>query len=181
MKWTDATRAVLRALWDDGHSAAQIAVLLMQRFPDAGECSKNSVVGKVNRSKFPPRASPINIVSGRAAAAAALKSRVTAELAASIPPATPPVVKPQENKVKSQSIVQNTIICSPGRPFVPPRPLPTHYTTYDPAWPHLPHPRRCQWRDGTDWRDWRQCESAQIEHRVYCADHTTRCYIKRHK
>jgi GcrA cell cycle regulator len=57
--WTEDTRAALRELWAAGHSTAQIAVLLMQRFPDSGVCNKNSVVGKAHRLGLTARASPI--------------------------------------------------------------------------------------------------------------------------
>ena len=50
MKWTEDRVALLRELWLDGKSAAQIAHTL-------GGATRNSVMGKVHRLKLGPRAS----------------------------------------------------------------------------------------------------------------------------
>ena len=60
MDWTDEAIARLRALWDEGHSTAEIGRRL--------GISKNAVVGKAHRLNLPPRPSPIRRTEGGAAA-----------------------------------------------------------------------------------------------------------------
>lgn len=51
MDWNDETIARLRALWDEGHSTAEIGRRM--------GITKNAVVGKAHRLTLPPRPSPI--------------------------------------------------------------------------------------------------------------------------
>jgi GcrA cell cycle regulator len=51
MEWTEELIARLRALWDEGHSTAEIGRML--------GVSKNAVVGKAHRLNLPARPSPI--------------------------------------------------------------------------------------------------------------------------
>ncbi len=51
MDWNDETIARLRALWDEGHSTAEIGRRMA--------ITKNAVVGKAHRLTLPPRPSPI--------------------------------------------------------------------------------------------------------------------------
>jgi GcrA cell cycle regulator len=51
MEWSDETILRLRALWDEGHSTAEIGRRL--------GISKNAVVGKAHRLDLPARPSPI--------------------------------------------------------------------------------------------------------------------------
>jgi GcrA cell cycle regulator len=51
MEWTEELIARLRALWDEGHSTAEIGRVL--------GISKNAVVGKAHRLNLPARPSPI--------------------------------------------------------------------------------------------------------------------------
>ncbi len=60
MDWTDETIARLRALWDEGHSTAEIGRRL--------GITKNAVVGKAHRLTLPARPSPIRRVPGEARA-----------------------------------------------------------------------------------------------------------------
>lgn len=57
MDWTDDAKRRLRALWDDGHSTAEIGRRLM--------CSKNAVVGKAHRLSLPARPSPLAVPVAR--------------------------------------------------------------------------------------------------------------------
>ncbi len=56
--WTDETILCLRALWDEGHSTAEIGRRL--------GITKNAVVGKAHRLNLPARPSPIRRASGDA-------------------------------------------------------------------------------------------------------------------
>ena len=51
MEWAEETIVRLRALWDEGHSTAEIGRRL--------GVSKNAVVGKAHRLDLPARPSPI--------------------------------------------------------------------------------------------------------------------------
>jgi GcrA cell cycle regulator len=51
MTWTDERVDLLKKLWAEGHSAAQVAKQL-------GGVSRNAVIGKVHRLGLPQRASP---------------------------------------------------------------------------------------------------------------------------
>lgn len=59
MSWTDERVAVLKKLWGEGKTAAEIAGTL-------GGVTRNAVIGKAHRLKLSNRASPI--VSGKKAA-----------------------------------------------------------------------------------------------------------------
>ena len=56
MDWTEETIARLRALWDEGHSTAEIGRRL--------GITKNAVVGKAHRLNLPARPSPIRRSAG---------------------------------------------------------------------------------------------------------------------
>ena len=56
MDWNEETIARLRALWDEGHSTAEIGRRL--------GITKNAVVGKAHRLNLPARPSPIRRSSG---------------------------------------------------------------------------------------------------------------------
>ena len=51
MNWTDERVELLKKLWAEGHSAAQVA-------KELGGVSRNAVIGKVHRLGLPQRASP---------------------------------------------------------------------------------------------------------------------------
>lgn len=52
MSWTDDRVELLRKLWGEGHTAAEIAKKL-------GNVTRNAVIGKAHRLKLPSRVSPI--------------------------------------------------------------------------------------------------------------------------
>lgn len=52
MSWTDDRVSLLRKLWGEGHTAAEIAKKL-------GDVTRNAVIGKAHRLKLSNRASPI--------------------------------------------------------------------------------------------------------------------------
>lgn len=56
MDWNEETIGRLRALWDEGHSTAEIGRRL--------GVTKNAVVGKAHRLNLPPRQSPIRRTLG---------------------------------------------------------------------------------------------------------------------
>jgi len=52
MEWTEARVAQLKALWEEGRSASQIAEIL-------GDVTRNAVIGKAHRLGLKARPSPI--------------------------------------------------------------------------------------------------------------------------
>jgi GcrA cell cycle regulator len=92
MDWTDETIARLRALWDEGHSTAEVGRRL--------GVTKNAVVGKAHRLNLPARPSPIRRSTGEARTVRRAPRRTTGPtlpvLAAALIPAAP---RPVEAKV----------------------------------------------------------------------------------
>ena len=86
MDWTDETIARLRALWDEGHSTAEIGRRL--------GVTKNAVVGKAHRLSLPPRPSPIRRTAGERTPRRSAPRRVSGPtlpvLAATAPVPRPP-------------------------------------------------------------------------------------------
>ena len=52
--WDDERVATLSKMWAEGYSATRIAAAL--------ECSRNSIIGKVNRLKLPPPAEKLPVI-----------------------------------------------------------------------------------------------------------------------
>ena len=99
MDWTDQVIARLRALWDEGHSTAEIGERL--------GCSKNAVIGKAHRLELPPRQSPII----RAAGAPAPKRYVAPPVPQRVAPPPPAAIRPPPEPARP--VVQ--VIVSPPR------------------------------------------------------------------
>lgn len=83
MDWNDEMITRLGALWDEGHSTAEIGRRM--------GITKNAVVGKAHRLNLKPRPSPIRWAAAEAAASpaatvAAAASRRPAPSAAALPP-----------------------------------------------------------------------------------------------
>ena len=82
MAWTDDRIDRLKAMWDEGLTASQIAEQL-------GEVSRNAVIGKAHRLGLTPRPSPV-----RTAASIDKPVVAPAEVAEVAPPAPPPPPPP---------------------------------------------------------------------------------------
>jgi GcrA cell cycle regulator len=72
MSWTDERVELLKKLWGEGHTAAEIAKKL-------GQVTRNAVIGKAHRLKLPSRVSPIK--SGQKKKIKAANSNVKAKAA----------------------------------------------------------------------------------------------------
>ena len=70
MDWNDEMIARLSALWDEGHSTAEIGRQM--------GITKNAVVGKAHRLNLKPRPSPIRWATGTAASPVAATASATA-------------------------------------------------------------------------------------------------------
>jgi len=96
MEWTAKAIEELRALWDQGHSTAEIGRRM--------GVTKNAIVGKAHRLDLPARPSPIRKEQGAGGAAAAPRRKPSVREAtaparqvapqAQPPVAAPPVVRP---------------------------------------------------------------------------------------
>ena len=148
MDWTDETIARLRALWDEGHSTAEIGRRL--------GITKNAVVGKAHRLVLPARPSPIRRVPGevraqRRPAPRRVSGPTLPALAAMAPMARPvEVARPQ-----------------PVLRAVPATPRPSGRLTAC-CWP-IGEP-------GTS--NFRFCSSSAITGKPYCAEHASIAYVK---
>ena len=112
MDWNDETIARLRALWDEGHSTAEIGRRL--------GITKNAVVGKAHRLMLPARPSPIR----REAVAGAEPRRAV--------PRPPVVETPPKSATAAQPAEVPARPAPAFRPVAAPRPGPRVSTC---CWP----------------------------------------------
>ncbi len=88
--WTDERVELLRRLWDEGHSASQIASQI-------GGISRNAVIGKVHRLGLAGRAKPIagnGAVSGRKKAETEVEAQIVEGAGEEVVAPEPPAVVP---------------------------------------------------------------------------------------
>jgi GcrA cell cycle regulator len=94
MSWTDERIEQLRQMWQNGHTASQIAETL-------GGVSRNAVIGKAHRLGLQSRPSPVKPGDADAAAEPAAKPAVAA--APAPPPAAAPVPPAEPRPVAAAS------------------------------------------------------------------------------
>lgn len=89
MSWTDERVDLLKKLWSEGRSAAEIA-------KELGGVTRNAVIGKAHRLKLSNRVSPIQQNNKPAAAKPAAKKadKAVVELASAIKPSIPAAKPP---------------------------------------------------------------------------------------
>jgi GcrA cell cycle regulator len=160
MEWAEETIVRLRALWDEGHSTAEIGRRL--------GVSKNAVVGKAHRLDLPARPSPIRRggsgegrtprrSASRRIAGPTLPPLSSTGLVAMAGPAMAPGAPPQ--------VVRPT-------PAPPPRALPP---------PPRPYGRviTCCWPIGEPGtRSFCFCDAASVPGKPYCDDHAQLAYVR---
>lgn len=154
MEWNDETIARLRALWDEGHSTAEIGRRL--------GVSKNAVVGKAHRLGLAARPSPIRREpSGRVRRPAA--RRVVGSTLPPLPAASsaPPADLPQP------LAAPRPVVAAPAAPrIVPQTRLGGRLLAC--CWP-LGEP-------GT--RSFRFCDAESLAGKPYCAEHAQLAYVR---
>lgn len=148
MDWTDEVIARLRALWDEGHSTAEIGRRL--------SITKNSVVGKAHRLNLPARPSPIRRTAGEVR----------------VPPRAAP------RRVSGPTLPTLVAMGAVARPPEPPRPQPVLRAVQPTpratgrvsacCWP-IGEP-------GTP--SFRFCSDGAIAGKPYCADHSAIAYVR---
>ena len=148
MEWTAEAIDRLRALWDEGHSTAEIGRRM--------GVSKNAVVGKAHRLNLPARPSPIrreDAEAGTRHPAAAPQSRRTLppppREAAALPPRRPEPPRPAS-----------------APPVVVVRPFPRTSA------------RSCCWPMGEPGTaEFRFCAAPALAAKPYCAEHAAIAYV----
>ena len=161
MDWTDEAIARLRALWDEGHSTAEIGRRM--------SVSKNAVVGKAHRLNRPARPSPIRRDAAATARAAAPR-RVTG-------PTLPPLPASLEEAPAPEVVLPPPPVV-PVRAVQPPAPRP------------IPAPLRavaasrsrnltCCWPIGEPGtKSFRFCDADAASGKPYCGEHAQLAYVK---
>ncbi len=115
MAWTDERIDRLKAMWEKGLTASQIA-------EDLGGVSRNAVIGKAHRLGLQARPSPVKPNE------AAAEPEAAAPVAA--PPASPPAPEPVEvQRVAAPSAPAAAAATPAFRPTPPASPFPPHVPT----------------------------------------------------
>ncbi len=171
MVWDDETIRLLKELWSQGHSTAEIGRRL--------GVSKNAIVGKAHRLDLDARPSPIrrDVV------------KPATDRPASFPrmagPTLPPLASTNAPAIASHAPHTNV---QPLRAAIAasPRPLPPALTAplaARPAMPPPPQPRRsapaCCWPIGEPGtKTFRFCDEASVPGKPYCDEHAKLAYVK---
>lgn len=189
MDWNDEAIARLRALWDEGHSTAEIGRRM--------SVSKNAVVGKAHRLNLPARPSPIRRdVAGGAAARPPSPRRVTGP---TLPPLSgaeaPGAGAPGAGAGADESPAEVVLMETAPAPIVPepapePPPVPAPVERIRAAPPSrvpvlrpVPQPRSrnvsCCWPIGEPGtKSFRFCEADATQGKPYCLEHAQLAYVK---
>ena len=157
MEWANETILRLRALWDEGHSTAEIGRRL--------GLSKNAVVGKAHRLELPARPSPIRRGTGIPRPKRPAVRRPPAAgptlppLASTRPPTPMPLAMPRP------------LATAPAAPHMP-RPLPV-----------VPRPYgrviTCCWPIGEPGTpSFRFCDQGSVPGKPYCEAHAELAYVR---
>ena len=147
MSWTDDRVSLLKRLWGEGHTAAEIAKQL-------GGVTRNAVIGKAHRLKLSNRVSPIQ--QNRKPANKNVERKVVVEKSVKVTPAS--------TKSSGGSSVSRKI-------EVEPVPTGDLYDLMD------LQPRMCRWPSGDPKEEgFGFCGSRTISGIPYCAEHAKLAY-----
>jgi GcrA cell cycle regulator len=166
MEWSDEIIARLRALWDEGHSTAEIGRRL--------GVSKNAVVGKAHRLDLPARPSPIR----RDGSGAAPRVRAPRRVAG---PTLPPLVSTNGGAMGAPP--RPAMAAAQARAYAPPAPRPAPLPPAPPRVQVTPRPFArtvaCCWPIGEPGtRSFRFCDGDALLGKPYCQDHAALAYVK---
>lgn len=160
MDWNEAKTALVRRLWDEGHSATEIGRRI--------GVSKNAVVGKVHRLDLPARASPIK----REGSNGPSQSRK---------PAVPRLseIMPLGIQTPVHTVILNQRHATAfSNPSVP-KPNPVAAAVSTPIRNVSPSSKHCCWPIGEPGKpDFRFCEAPTLATKPYCEDHAQIAYRK---
>lgn len=155
MAWTEERVTELKRLWEQGHSASQIASIL-------GEVTRNAVIGKAHRLGLSSRPSPIK--AGQAGGAPRPKKKPAARRAAPRRRAEPVArTKPERPTAPKLSEAERRVLAAQ------PQPAPEGYRG-----------PTCQWPIGDPGQDeFRFCGAPSSNGRPYCETHCQIAYRRR--
>ncbi len=159
MEWADETILRLRALWDEGHSTAEIGRRL--------GVSKNAVVGKAHRLDLPARPSPIRRDGG----GAPRPKRASVRRPPVAGPTLPPLASTRAPAPAPAAAL---------RPLAPPAPYVAPAPRLQPVAPR-PYGRviTCCWPIGEPGTSsFRFCDEASVPGKPYCEQHAELAYVR---
>jgi GcrA cell cycle regulator len=154
--WTEERVTVLRACWNQGLSASQIAIVL------GGELSRCAVLGKVHRIGLPGRQSSSRSIKGRISSGIAKPTRIKEPTQPTQP--TRPVLSASVPILKALVVEMKKTVAIEEPPDTGEGIAHEHLT------PHV-----CQWpiNEGSPWRF---CGGKKVTGSSYCKDHAIRAY-----
>jgi GcrA cell cycle regulator len=158
MEWAEETIVRLRALWDEGHSTAEIGRRL--------GVSKNAVVGKAHRLDLPARPSPIRR-DGSGEGRPPRRSTPRRVAGPTLPP------------LSSTSLIGVSGQVTPNPPPLAPRPAPVPPPRVLP--PARPYGRiiTCCWPIGEPGTSsFCFCDAASVPGKPYCEAHAQLAYVR---
>ncbi|MEO8714122.1 MAG: GcrA family cell cycle regulator [Acetobacteraceae bacterium] len=162
MEWTDETITRLRALWDEGHSTAEIGRRL--------GVSKNAVVGKAHRLDLSARPSPIRPSPDGP------RPRPPARRGAG--PTLPPLASTRPMTSLGALRTAGALAMKPiGAPARQPIPAPPRLQAVAP--PRYGRVITCCWplgEPGT--KTFHFCDAESVPGKPYCTDHAELAYVK---
>jgi GcrA cell cycle regulator len=184
MEWSDEVIIQLRALWDEGHSTAEIGRRL--------GVTKNAIVGKAHRLDLPARPSPIRRDPDAVPVRRAAVRRVEGP---TLPPLPSAVADADSGlPVFAQGAARAAVAPMPARPPVmarpivaPPRPVvhaPRPIAAAPPrSVPAAPRPYgrvvTCCWPIGEPGtREFHFCDVPSEPGRPYCEEHVKVAYVR---
>ena len=151
--WTDQTVSILRALWDEGHSTAEIGRRM--------HTTKNAIVGKAHRLRLPSRQSPIRERLLTRAAPAPRRGPQASTLTTSPPTRAAAPLSQQTALPPSQPMAVPSKTRASSPPFA------------------LTLRGCCQWPLGEPGSpDFHLCEAPAVASRPYCEEHCRRAYAR---
>lgn len=158
MSWTDERIDALKALWESGLTASQIAEKL------GGGISRNAVIGKAHRLELKSRPSPVKGGDDAATSAApAVTTKAPAKAAAAVPAAAP---EPVAAKPVPEIV----------RPRVAPRPIAVPAKSGKTTLLELSD-KVCKWPIGHPGEaDFHFCGKPSNPGFPYCLDHCAQAY-----
>ena len=176
MEWNDEVIVQLRALWDEGHSTAEIGRRL--------GVTKNAIVGKAHRLDLPARPSPIRRDPDAAPVRRATVRRVEGPTLPPLPSAVGEVGTSFPGFARAPSPPRPPVMARPAV-AVPSVPRPAPRPVMAPPRPVVAAPRpygrvvTCCWPMGEPGtREFHFCDVPSEPGRPYCEEHVKVAYVK---